>query len=109
MTELLTVEDRFLLGQVPEQILILLPDFSVPKEGWSACTEPVIISRPDGTTLEAIAEINLSHFRIADPSVPLDRRWRITITLKGRTKEDVPIGSKILISEETRKAILGLA
>src|SRR5690348_14525417 len=109
MTELLTVEDTFLLGQGPAQILILLPDFPVPKAGWSARTEPVIISRPDGTTLEATAEINLEHFNIRDPNAPLDRRWRITIALRGRTKEDVPIGSKILISEVTRRAVLGLA
>jgi|ERR1043165_5653757 hypothetical protein len=108
--ELLTVEDAFWLGRKGVAMLILHPDFSVPpgweQRGWSQRTEPVVVVKPDGQKIEATAQINMTHLNIPDPGVSIDRRWRLTVWLTDRTKEDVPVGSRILVSQEIRDTIL---
>ena len=108
--ELLTVEDTFWLCRNGVAMLILHPDFSVPQgweqRGWSQRIEPVIIAKPDGQQIEATAQINMTHLNIPDPSVSIDRRWRLTVWLTDCTKDDVPVGSKIFVSQEVRDAIL---
>jgi len=107
--ELTMVEDAFCLrsnNTDTAPILVIHPDFSVPPSGWRSRTESVTILKPNGEEFETIAELNLSHFNIRDSNSPLDRRWRVTVSLPNRTGEDVPIGSKILVSPEIRDAIL---
>ena len=101
--ELLKVESAFALSQ---KMLVLLPNFSVPKVGWKNRTEAVIVARPDGKTLEATAEFSLSHINIRDPEVSIEKRCRIAVWLTDRTKEEVPAGSTILVSPEVRDALL---
>jgi hypothetical protein len=48
----------------------------------------------------------MTHLNIPDPSVSIDKRWRLTVWLTDRTKEDVPVGSRILVSQEVRDAML---
>jgi hypothetical protein len=106
---LITVERTFCLrsGTHPERcVLILHPDISVPPGGWKERTETVVILSPDGREHEAPAQISLSHFNIRDPHASIDRRWRVTISFQGITSDDVPNGSKILLSHETRDALL---
>lgn len=108
--ELLTVTDTFWLAKNGVQMLMLLPDFSVPKgwkqQGWNARSEPVVVLKPDGDEVEATAQINMTHLNIPEPSAPIDSRWRIIVWLTDRKKEEVPIGSKILVSEEVRDTLL---
>jgi len=105
--ELLTVEDAFPLSNGRGMsMLIITPDFSVPKAGWKERMEAVTIVKPDGGEIEATATISLSHFNIRDPDVSIDRRWRVTILFANRTKEDVPAGSRIFVSRETGNALL---
>jgi len=101
--ELLTVEDTFEIGGFG---LVLRPDFSVPNGRWAERSESALVVRPNGDRLEATARFGLSHFYISDPTVPLDRRWRVVLSLPDCTKDQVPIGSKILVSQEMCDAIL---
>ena len=108
--ELFTVEDTSWIPAENTQLLILRPDFPV-SGGWRRLgqferMETVTIVRPDGQQIEAIAHISTSHINYSDPHVPIEMRWRITVWFTDRPKEDVPIGSRILVSEEIRDAIL---
>ena len=100
--ELLTVADSF---QLVGRGVVVVPDFSVP-DGWKNRTESVMVAKPDGQEYEATAEFSVSHFNIRDPHVPIDRRWRVVVVLPDRTKDELPVGSRILVSPEIRDAIL---
>ena len=89
---LLTVVDRF---QIEPLGLVLAPDFPVPDGRWSEQTHPVIVEAPDGRRFETKARLGLSHFNIRDPEVPMDRRWRVTVTMPEARKGQVPIGSRV--------------
>lgn len=65
-----------------------------------------MIVKPDGRNIEATAEITLQHFNIQDPDASIDRRWRVGLYLTDAKKDDVPIGSEILASQEIRDALL---
>jgi hypothetical protein len=101
--ELFTVDDVFLVGE--RRGLVVLPDFSVPKEGWKSCTETVRIVKPNGQEFETNASFNLTHFSICDPSVPDDRRWRVTVRFPDLKKEDLPLGAKIFAAPSTVAAL----
>jgi hypothetical protein len=101
---LLTVEERFQLSDIG---LTLAPDFPVPHGKWRNLQETVRLSDPSGKELQAVAQFNITHFNIPDPSTSLNQRWRILVTLPGLTKEHVPIGSKLFVSSEIRDAIFG--
>ena len=97
---LITVERTFCLRSDahPERcVLVIHPDLSVPPAGWKERSETVAIVTLDGREFEAAAHISLSHFNIRDPDVESDR------FVSGH---DVPDGSKILVSHETRNALL---
>ena len=102
-SELLTVEERFMIERLG---LVLTPDFSVPRNDWKPSKENVTIQCPDGSELEAVAQFNHSHFNIPDPTVPLDRRWRVTICILNVAKEAVPIGSRLMVRNELAKLLL---
>jgi len=100
--ELLTVEDCFL---IEGRGVIIIPDFSLP-DGWRDRTESVAVTRPDGQQYEAAAQFSMSHFKLLDPKASIDKRWRVVVLLLNRKKEELPVGSKILVSQEIRDAIL---
>jgi hypothetical protein len=87
-------------------VLIVEPRLSVPPSGWKARAEPVTIVRPDGREFETTAQISLSHFNISDPAASIDQRWKVTVFFYGLTHDDVPDGSKILVSHETKDSLL---
>ena len=100
--ELLTVADSF---QISGRGVVVIPDFSVP-DGWKNRTDTITVAKPDGQQYEATAQFSVSHFNIRDPQVSIDRRWRVVVLLPDRTKDELPVGSKILVSPEVRDAIL---
>ena len=106
--ELLTVENTFAINCNTVTILIIYPDFSVPNGGWQNCTEIVEVLQPNGQRIKATAEIATMHLNIKDPAAPIDKCWRVCIRLRDRTKAEVPIGSKILVSQVVRDALLTL-
>jgi hypothetical protein len=109
---LITVERTFCLRSDihPERcVLIIHPDLSVPPAGWKERSETVAILTPDGREFEAAAQISLSHinFKMSERHLTtMDQRWRVTISFQGMTTDAVPDGSKILVSHETRDALL---
>src|SRR5882724_8883291 len=107
--ELLTVERRIWLKRPGLQMLVIHPSFPLPKgwneRGWQKRSETVLVRRPDGSEIEASAEINMTHRSIRGPA-PIEEIWRITMWLTDKTDEEVPDGSKILVSREVRDAIL---
>ena len=99
--ELLTVEASFTLS---EWGIVLVPDFPVP-DGWKDRTETVTVVQPNGEKYDATIRLSKAHFNIPDPRVSLEKRWRVVARLPNWKKE-VPVGSKILVSQEVRDAIL---
>jgi hypothetical protein len=107
---LITVEKTLCLGSdlpLERRVLIVAPRLRVPPDGWSERTETVTILRPDGREFEAMAQISLSHLNIKmeHRNFTMDQRWRVTILFVGLTSDDVPAGSKIFVSDETRDAL----
>ena len=100
--ELLTVQDCFL---IEERGVVVIPDFSVP-DGWKDRTETVTVTSPNGHQYETAAQLSMSHFLLLDPKAPIDKRWRVVVLLLNRKKEELPVGSKILVSQEIRDALL---
>ena len=110
LVELLTVKDTSWFPARNTQVLVLRPDFPVP-ESWTRHSsteriEPIVIAKPDGQRIEATAHISMSHINISDPEVSIDERWRIKVWFTDRAEDDVPIGSRILVTEQLRDAIL---
>lgn len=106
--ELFAVQDTFLLEKNDVHMLILHPDFSVPRDGWKHRIEAVTIVKPNGQPFEATAEFSVSHFNISDPDASMDRRWRVTVWLTGTTKEEIPVRSVVWVSPTLRDALLPL-
>ncbi len=106
--ELLTVESTWDL-RPKAQMLIIYPRFHPPKDwdrrGWGERTEPVIVIRPDGSEIDATAQLNTTVASCRE-FVPIEERMWITIWLTDRAAEEVPDGSRILVSREVRDAIL---
>jgi hypothetical protein len=86
----MTVTEHFHLERVG---LFIRPDFSVPPGGWSDREAEISIRPPSGEDFQALAVFHLSHFRIADPDVSIDLRWRVTLCLPDTVAEQVPVGS----------------
>jgi len=74
--ELLTVEHTFWINKPGVSMLVLSPSFSMPqgweKNGWSERREAVGVIRPDGSEIEATAQINMTHLSIRSPVNPRD-------------------------------------
>ena len=106
--ELLTVESTLEL-RPKAQMLIIHPRFHPPKDwdtrGWHERTETVVVVRPDGSELDATAQINTTVASCSE-FVPIEERMWVTMWLTDRTAEEVPDGSRILVSREVRDAIL---
>ena len=100
--ELLTIEDRF---QIDGWGVIVIPSFAVP-DGWKDRTDTVVVTKPDGEQYEAKAQFSMAHLRALDPKAPINQRWRVFGILLNGEKNDLPIGSKILVSQEVRDAVL---
>ena len=100
--ELLTVIDCFL---IEGRGLIILPDFSLPK-GWKNRDEQTKIIKPSGEELELTAKFQSTHFSYAAPNTPLDQRWRVIVLLPGKTKEEMPIGSRLIVSSELKDMLV---
>jgi translation elongation factor EF-Tu-like GTPase len=97
--ELLTVQDCFL---IEGRGVVVTPDFPV-HHGWKDRTDTVLVVKPDGQQHQASIRFSMSHFRMLDPKAS---GWRVVALLLKGKKEDLPEGSKILVSQEVRDAIL---
>jgi hypothetical protein len=100
--ELFTVEGCFEIASLG---VVLRPDLPVPNGRWKARSDTVTVVRPDGKQSETTAEFKLWHLNMADLTVSIDRRWRVVLSLPGRTRDELPLGTKILVSQEIRDAL----
>jgi hypothetical protein len=100
--ELLVVSDSF---QVSGQGLVVVPDFASTASEWRGGSENATIERPDGSSLVSRLNLYIAHFNIPDPAVPLENRWRIVPTFPDLGKDDVPVGSRVLVSKAVADAI----
>ena len=96
------MEERFEISGLG---LVLVPDFPVPEDRWKNFVGKVVVLKPDGGKCEATAHFNMSHRCFGDSGVPVEKRWRVVVSLPDGTKEGVPVGSKILVSPEVRDRI----
>jgi hypothetical protein len=103
LTELLTVQERFQHNGIG---LTLVPDFPLPPGRWKDFSGEIVVIHPDGREFTAEGHFNMWHFEFRDPKVSLDKRWRIVLTLSEVLKDDVPLGSKIMVSKEIADAVL---
>lgn len=103
MVELLTVQDRFDLSSAG---LTVAPDFPVPPGRWTDLVTDVTIVRPDQSRAVVSGRFGRWHFNIPDPNVPLDKRWRVVLSLPGAAKDEVPVGSIALVAQAVADAIL---
>ena len=108
LVALLTVEHVF---AIRADMLVISPAFPVPWDangkGWQNRTEKVLVAKPDGSEIPATAQINMTHLSIRGPVNP-GECWQVRMWLTDRTIEEVPIGSKILVSKEIRDALLSV-
>ena len=103
--ELMQVEDTFLIESIG---LVLAPPFELPPEGkWTNITEEISVRTPAGAEYSANALFSVAHLNIEDPTVSASKRWPILVSLRGITKECVPVGSTIYVSRSTKQSIVG--
>ena len=95
-TELLTVEqslDNHDIG------VLISPDFAVPNTPpWKDCSIATRLETPDGVSRQSTATLKLMHLNIPSISA-LDKRWRIALTFPDLKTDDVPIGTRVYVSE----------
>ena len=100
-TTLLTVEDHFLLEG---RGLIVVPLLDVPSDGgFKPFSDTVLVRRPDGKVQEFTANFALEHFRMVGGG----SKWNVTPMIPDGTKDTIPVGSLILVSETTQKRLNG--
>jgi hypothetical protein len=90
---LLSVEDRFELSACG---LVVVPILPVPPTVFKQFQAQVTVERPDGRRLEAASIFDIQYHKL----LAGDSRCGIVITFRGLSKEDVPIGSRILVDEQ---------
>lgn len=102
LVELLTVADHF---EIQGRGVVVVPDFAPPDGRWKNFSQTLVIITPDGRNHEATAHLQLSHFLIRDPAVSVEKRWRVVVSFPTLTKEEVPIGSKVMVPQSLKNAM----
>ncbi len=103
--ELMRVEDTFMIESIG---LVLAPSFELPpEEKWKNITEEITIQTPDGGEFSAEAFFSVAHLNIKDPIVSVSKRWPVLVSLRQTSKEKVPVGSKVYVSQAIKNAITG--
>lgn len=95
--ELLVIKDCFGVGDG----VFVVPDFPVPPRGWHERSEVVLIIKPDGDEIKTRARFGVAHFNIAGPA-SLDQRWRVVVHLPACQKDQLPLGSRLLVSPQIK-------
>ena len=102
LVELLSVADRMELRRIG---VAVMPDFALPPGGWRERFEAVLIVRPDGTRLNAMARFAVVHFNARAASLRAAERWRLTVAFPALSGRDVPIGSRVMVAPSLKTAI----
>lgn len=103
--ELMKIEETY---KIEGRGLILAPSFELPPSGkWENITEQVLIQTPRGEEIIADAMFSVAHLNVKDPNVSISKRWPLIVSLNGISKENVPVGSLVFVSIETKYAVAG--
>jgi hypothetical protein len=90
------VEER---RQIAGRGLTILPNFSAAKaDALTDYKTSIEVETANGKRRTFEAHFMTEHFSYSDPSVPIDKRWRIVLYIPKAKKEEVPIGSKLFVS-----------
>jgi hypothetical protein len=95
----LEIEDSF---TIRGRGLILIPKaflFVTPKGVPKPFSNSIAIIRPDGIREHVEAQFQIEHFSLVSENGGLYGRFSLILLLPGKSKEDMPIGSQICISE----------
>jgi hypothetical protein len=88
--------------------LAVTPNFGAPDDAtWKFCSTNVEVEKSNGERRAFEANFVLEHFYFTDPSMPVDKRWRIVLILPKAKKEEVPIGSRVYVSETDYSKVFG--
>lgn len=101
LVELMRTLDSFLLKGIG---LTLTPFFPVP-DNWKNFDTKVLVITPGGVQSEFQAEFQIQHFNFREPGVDINRHWRIVVVLPFGSKEDVPVGSRVLVTPHVKQAL----
>jgi len=101
-TALLIVEDHFLIAG---RGLVLAPLLDLPPDDrrFTQFTDEVLIRRPDGSEQRCPGYFWTEHFYRSGGK----GSWHIALVLPTGTKESVPIGSGVFVSEQAHARIRG--
>ena len=104
--ELMTVEDTFLIESIG---LMLAPSFDLPPVCKRVnINETITIQTTEGKYISAEALFSVAYLNIKDPSVSGSKRRPILLSLKGVSKESMPVGSTIYVTQSKKLALAGL-
>jgi hypothetical protein len=94
MKHLLQVQDTF---QVADRGLVVVPEVPIPPR-FANFTDTVTVEPPDSEPFQAPADFFLSHFSPGG--------FKLLLTFRGLSRESLPIGSNILVSESVAGRLL---
>jgi len=95
------VQERFALKR---HGLTLVPDFPA-HDKWNNFDTQVLVITPNGEQKEFQAKFQIWHFNFRGPAVDISRCWRIVVSLPNASKEDVPVGSRVLVTHDIKQAL----
>jgi hypothetical protein len=91
---LLEVTDTFDMPSVGG--LVLHPSPEMPRGGFTARHCDATLQLPDGTTYDRVLRLTPTHFKLLSGG----NKWSVVVSLDGARKEEVPVGTRVLVSEE---------
>ena len=87
---------------MPARGLILAPALPMPSSSaFHEIEDAVTVQAPDGTTREWQARVGPAHFHLVGGG----SQWSIVVRLLDASKDDVPVGSRVLASEQLLASI----
>jgi hypothetical protein len=104
LVKLLTVAGSF---QLKGRGVVVIPNLPPPAAGWKASSHTVVIVTPGGGSREVEARLEVWHFNIPDAAVAAQHGEGLVLSFPALTKNEVPIGSRIMVPPELRDVICG--
>jgi hypothetical protein len=91
---LLEVADTFDMPTVGG--LVLHPSPEMPRGGFAARRCKATLQLPDGSMHDRVLTLTPTHFKLLSGG----SRWSVVVSLDGARKEEVPVGTRVLVNEE---------
>ena len=91
---LLKVADTFDMPTVGG--LVLHPSPDMPRGGFQARRCEATLQLPDGSTSDRVLTLTPAHFKLVSGG----STWSVVVSIDGGRKEDIPIGTRVLVDQE---------